>query len=593
MALKNLLRVPVFTTVLLCMLAPLSLANWRETFANGNFDLPNWQFFCWPDITKTFTHSIEQLPGTNNYYLSLDEATSYELPTSAGSAFGMAFGSSEEFTDVRVGAVINVAGDAARHQHGFGARTSYFLVPPGSTDPPPGLVASAYVVRLDAERGPANSLLLVVEKVVQLQNIMDIDYQVEIPGFEHDRSYYMQLDVVGSNPVYVTASLYDYPGGVLIAKVPTLVDTSGKDPWEDGSFDQVFVKGLSGIFAMNERPDPAGYHTTFDDVFSISDGPAAVYLGPPDGATELPPQVQLTWVEPAFAISRQLWFGPEGAMELVNPAPGAGSYTTPPLEMGQSYQWRVDVVGPSTTVPGFTYTFTVADYLVVDDIESYTDDSPERIFEIWIDGWDDPNNGSIVGYDNPGSVGKEHIVETEIVHSGGQSMPFYYDNSGPVNYSEAVAQTADLPIGSDWTRAGVTTLAIFLQGKTDNTEDPLYVRLEDNSGRSHTVVYPKSFVCQSESWRPIYIDLRLFADAGLDLQNISRICLGFGDKTGTVAADGAGLVYIDDIRLYRPQCFNPGKVDLTGDVNNDCVVDFADFAALAENWLNSGLSVLP
>ena len=52
-------------------------------------------------------------------------------------------------------------------------------------------------------------------------------------------------------------------------------------------------------------------------------------------------------------------------------------------------------------------------------------------------------------------------------------------------------------------------------------------------------------------------------------------------------------MYIDDIALFPPRCFNPDVVDLRGDLNGDCVVDFADFAILVEGWLNSGLSAMP
>jgi hypothetical protein len=32
---------------------------------------------------------------------------------------------------------------------------------------------------------------------------------------------------------------------------------------------------------------------------------------------------------------------------------------------------------------------------------------------------------------------------------------------------------------------------------------------------------------------------------------------------------------------------------LSGDINGDCMIDLTDFAAMADGWLNAGLSVLP
>jgi len=48
---------------------------------------------------------------------------------------------------------------------------------------------------------------------------------------------------------------------------------------------------------------------------------------------------------------------------------------------------------------------------------------------------------------------------------------------------------------------------------------------------------------------------RRFAGAavilGIDLNNVDKIAIGLGSKGGA-AAGGTGMMYIDDIRLYRP-----------------------------------------
>jgi len=62
-----------------------------------------------------------------------------------------------------------------------------------------------------------------------------------------------------------------------------------------------------------------------------------------------------------------------------------------------------------------------------------------RIFNAWIDGFEDPTNGSLVGYAN------SPFAEQRIVHSGNQSMPFEYDNS--VGKSEATLTLTD---NRDW-----------------------------------------------------------------------------------------------------------------------------------------------
>lgn len=292
-------------------------------------------------MTGTFTHPIKtSLYG--NPYLALAETSSAAV---GGAQFGVGFGTAEQFTDVRFGAVVNVTGDASHNHHGLGARATYFVDPDGSMTGAPGVVASCYVMHVNWENGPAN-LRIDVEKVVNLKNIMRTDFEVVVPQLANARSYYAQLDVVGSGPVYVTGSLYDYKGGPLVTQTPTMVDTVGNDPWEDpDEQDAPFLKGLSGIFGQNEQSEPAGFYATFDDILSASDGPAAAAVVPAHEATNVSITTDLQCVEAEFATGRQLWFGPIGAMQLVDPAPPGTTYDPGMLEVDQVYQWRVDQIG--------------------------------------------------------------------------------------------------------------------------------------------------------------------------------------------------------------------------------------------------------
>jgi regulation of enolase protein 1 (concanavalin A-like superfamily) len=130
------------------------------------------------------------------------------------------------------------------------------------------------------------------------------------------------------------------------------------------------------------------------------------------------------------------------------------------LEFGQSYYWRVDEVsGNGTVSKGQTWSFSVADYLLVDDFEDYTDETPNRIFETWIGGVLDPTNGAVVGHPAPDILLGEHFAETRIVHSDGQSMPYFYDNSS--GYSEAAMA---LTYPRDWTQYGVGVLSLWFKG---------------------------------------------------------------------------------------------------------------------------------
>jgi alkaline phosphatase len=191
---------------------------------------------------------------------------------------------------------------------------------------------------------------------------------------------------------------------------------------------------------------------------------------PADGDAAVTPASVLSWAAGENAVQHDLYFGTGQAAVADAGLATAGIYRgrqaqatyTPPenLEFGRSYYWRVDEVNADGTVSkGQLWSFAVADYLLVDDFEDYTDETPNRVFETWIDGSLDPANGSVIGYPDSNVLIGEHFAETRIVHSDGQSMPYFYDN-GP-GFSEAVM---GLVRPRDWTRYGVGVLSLWFRG---------------------------------------------------------------------------------------------------------------------------------
>lgn len=137
------------------------------------------------------------------------------------------------------------------------------------------------------------------------------------------------------------------------------------------------------------------------------------------------------------------------------------AFDTGELEWDTTYYWRVDEVTVEETRKGIVWFFTTANYLLIDDMESYTDEEGNRIYEFWMDGYSNLLSGSIVGYLNP------PFTEQTIVHGGKQSMPFDYDNTKPPYYSEA-EMTFSSP--QDWTVEDVNALTLFVQGYPPFTE---------------------------------------------------------------------------------------------------------------------------
>ncbi len=287
------------------------------------------------------------------------------------------------------------------------------------------------------------------------------------------------------------------------------------------------------------------------DVWSFTTQGAVGSPEPSNGAVDVEHTPTLNWTPGVYADSHQVYFGTDkeavrnadtGSPEYKGTGDlGAQSYEPEKLEWDTTYYWRIDEannVNPDSPWTGGVWSFTTANFLVVDDFESYNDLDPaeadsNRIFNAWLDGYDDPENGSLVGYDNP------PFAEQTIVHGGSQSMPLFYDNS--VGYSEA---TLTLTYPRDWTENGVNTLTIWFRGISDNSAETLYVALNGNA----IVTNDNPDAAQITTWTEWNIDLQAF---GVNLANVNTITLGLGNKNSPLAG-GSGTMYFDDIRLYPP-----------------------------------------
>ncbi|KPK34262.1 MAG: hypothetical protein AMJ65_18540, partial [Phycisphaerae bacterium SG8_4] len=131
-------------------------------------------------------------------------------------------------------------------------------------------------------------------------------------------------------------------------------------------------------------------------------------------------------------------------------------------------------------------------------------------------------------------------AETKVVRSGLQSMPLLYQNIDGVAYSEA---ELTLSGSQDWTVKDVNTLTLSFFGRPANAAEPMYVTLNG----SPPIYRENPNASQVPIWMVWDIDLQLFADMGVDLTNVNKIAIGFGDRDNPQG--GAGTVYFDDILL--------------------------------------------
>jgi hypothetical protein len=265
----------------------------------------------------------------------------------------------------------------------------------------------------------------------------------------------------------------------------------------------------------------------------------------------------LSWVPGDNAAKHDVYFGADQAAVAAATTTTADLYRgrqaldvttyTPkelPLEWGKTYYWRVDEVNDAagSAWKGTVWSFTAANFLVVDDFEGYNDDLDAKttIFDTWIDGYTNKLSGSVVG----NTIAP--FAERTIVHTGKQAMPMDYDNSGKPFYSEAEREFA---AAQDWTVNGVNTLVLYFRGNSTNDGAGLYVMVADSAGKSAVVANSDTKAAITVDWTEWKIPLSSFT--GVDPAKVKKLCFGVGDRNKPVSA-GAGRMYVDDIRVIKP-----------------------------------------
>ncbi|MCF7974606.1 MAG: discoidin domain-containing protein [Phycisphaerae bacterium] len=276
-----------------------------------------------------------------------------------------------------------------------------------------------------------------------------------------------------------------------------------------------------------------------------------VYARTPDpasGSADIDPQTVLAWRAGREAGQHTVYMSTDTSAVAEGAAPSVTFNTSSApldsfdIQLGEAYYWRVDEVNEAETLPvwqGPVWSFSTAPYVVIDDFETYTNISPDRPFQTWIDGIGfsnpapgNPGNGSgaAIGHDiwSPSSPYFDgSIMETGLVFGGSQSMPVYYNGAGT---------QVDLSLGSqDWTQYGLQTLSIAFHGTPGNTGQ-LYAKINTTK-----ILYDQDPAdIANGSWLVWQIDLS--SVNGLD--NVTQLSIGVD------GAGAAGVLYLDEIGLY-------------------------------------------
>ncbi|MBN2181172.1 MAG: hypothetical protein JW715_04600 [Sedimentisphaerales bacterium] len=331
---------------------------------------------------------------------------------------------------------------------------------------------------------------------------------------------------------------------------------------------QAVTDGYGGAYNLTEQGLQV-FLKAIDYMLGIEPRAEAFLPEPADNQQEVLPETGLNWLPGVFAHTHDVYLGKDrkavnnadrdNPMDVLIAQGLTDSSYTPaePLEYGQTYYWKIDEnseTDPASPWKGDLWSFTVRNYLVVDDFESYNDlnvdeEGSRRVFLIWIDGYDNPTvNGSTMGYPDPDFANDEHFVEAEIVRSGAQSGPIFFNNM-TASYSEVTISTAELLIGGNWAAFEPERLSLWVYGDPNNpATESMYIKVNDLKAP----LDPDLTLAQ---WQELSIDL---ATLGADLSNVTTLTIGF-ESTGATGSSGGVLV--DDIRLYRPAVPTPLEVE--------------------------------
>ena len=307
-------------------------------------------------------------------------------------------------------------------------------------------------------------------------------------------------------------------------------------------------------------------------------GYTACNPGPPDGAKNVPINTVLKWSPGHSAEKHIVYFGTaladvdeSAAPVSIPPQPQQANRFDPnSLELSRTYYWRLDEVNDAdanSLWTGDIWKFTTADYLIIDDFESYDTSTLD-------DTWTQINQANIYLSKKPDPVKRCR-----------QAMAFHYYYYYETVFDSGVTTT--FTPAQNWTHAGVKALELFFYGQADNeTKVQMYITLNDGDVNAVVPYNGDANDLKNETWQPWRIDLQ---NLDLNLSNIENISIGF--RRSSSGFSDSGTVFFDDIRLYPSRCIEENKPD--ADFNGDCTVDFHDLQVLAYDWLDKGYNVYP
>lgn len=180
---------------------------------------------------------------------------------------------------------------------------------------------------------------------------------------------------------------------------------------------------------------------------------------PADGATLGDVDVTLKWRAGREAVTHEVSIDSDRQAvadgQISAQTTNEAQFIPATLNYGSAYYWQINEVNEAETPSAYAgpiWMFNTPEFLMIDTFESYEDKEFLEIWATWSDGYQDSDNGALVGNGNEG--------ERTIVYEGGQSMPMAYDNSTAA-FSEV---TREFETSQDWTRGHPQVLSLQVRG---------------------------------------------------------------------------------------------------------------------------------
>ncbi len=352
---------------------------------------------------------------------------------------------------------------------------------------------------------------------------------------------------------------------------------SGQDLGVDRFYD---LGGLSLEYATQYywRVDVVENSVTYPgSVWNFTTGGMVSNPVPDDGQNWIDPSGTIRWHGDSWIDSYDVWFGMGDEMILAgNTSKAAMSMSVLAQTLGidvlagdTDYYWQIISRDSTGTVlsQGPVWSFRVKPYygsfkFIVENFDNYPDQDALHAF--WQDGSANGTGAAIVN---------DPLTNV---------MYFDFDNRREPYRSEA---RLIFDSGQDWTQFGFSSLDIYIRGSSDNPGEQLYLKLDDGVNQCQ-VMNPDIDFLMGDDWQTWSVSLSEFSRSGVDLSHIVSMIIGTGNGE---FSGNSGQFVLNDILLYPPRCQQ--KRTKTGDINRDCLVDYADLILMINSWLGSSMLI--